>query len=158
MFRYILALPLWLAAAAPQADTLDLRGALLALAGATEYATAHQAPGGAIAVVDAGGQLVVVQRLDGSFPAAPEVAVGKARTAALFRKPTRDFEDLIKQGRSPMLAVAAVTSFTPLQGGLPLLKDGAVVGAIGVSGASSAGQDEEIAQAGAAAFAAGGRP
>lgn len=140
------------------AAELDLRSGQQVLAIAMDYAVRHHAPGGAIAVVDSAGQLVALLRLDGSFPAAANVAIGKARTAALFRKPTRIFEDLINQGRTTMLSVAAVTDFTPLQGGIPLTRDGSVVGAIGVSGADSAAQDEEIALAAAEAYATGLQP
>jgi len=96
---------------------------------------------GAIAVVDAGGQLLAFARLDGTFPAAADVATAKARTAALFRKPTKFFEEVVNQGRTAMTTVAAVTGFTPLQGGVPVVAGGEVVGAIGVSGARSAAHD-----------------
>ena len=86
-----------------------------------------------------------------------DVSIGKARTAANFRKATRAFEDTINKGRYAMIPVAAVTDFTPLQGGVPLIVNGQVVGAIGVSGASSAQQDEEIATAGAQALAGDGK-
>lgn len=140
------------------AADLDLHSAQTLLAHAMQYAEQHHAPGGAIAIVDAGGQLIALLRLDGSFPAAANVAIGKARTAASFRKPTRQFEELINKGRTSMLAVAAVTDFTPLQGGIPLTRDGVTVGAVGVSGADSAAQDEEIAQAAASAYATGLQP
>ena len=75
------------------------------------------------------------------------VSVGKARTSAIFKKPTKDFEDTINKGRFTM---TALPDFTPLQGGVPIIHDGQVIGAIGVSGAKSAAQDEEVAKAGAA--------
>jgi uncharacterized protein GlcG (DUF336 family) len=75
--------------------------------------------------------------------------MGKARTAALFKKPTAAFEEIIRGGRTPMVALE---DFTPLQGGVPILVDGAVVGAIGVSGAASAQRDEDVAKAGASAI------
>lgn len=137
--------------------TLTLEGAKRAVAAAIEYARSHGAPGGSIAVVDAGGSIVYVERLEGSFPASADVSIGKARTAANFRKATRAFEDTINKGRYAMIPVAAVTDFTPLQGGVPLIVNGQVVGAIGVSGASSAQQDEEIATAGAQALAGDGK-
>src|SRR5262249_3448122 len=77
------------------------------------------------------------------------ISIGKARTAVLFKKPTRFFEELINKGRT---AMTAVDGFTPLIGGIPIVIDGQVVGGIGVSGAASANQDEELALAGAAAF------
>lgn len=139
-------------AAAPAADlahpaTLTRDGAQHVIEQATNYARAHDAPGGAIAVVDAGGLLIALERLDGTFPAAANISIGKARTAALFRKPTRDFENLVNKGRYTMTTLPDVTPFTPLQGGVPIVVDGEVVGAVGVSGASSAQQDDEIAQA-----------
>jgi glc operon protein GlcG len=132
--------------------TLTRDGARSVIEQATTYAHAHGAPGGAIAVVDASGLLVALERLDGTFPAAANISIGKARTAALFRKPTRDFEDLINKGRYTMTALPDVTPFTPLQGGVPIVIDGTVVGAVGVSGAASARQDDEIAQAAADGF------
>jgi glc operon protein GlcG len=106
-----------------------------------------RAPGGVIAVVDDGGNLIALERLDGTFAAGASISIGKARTAALFKRPTRAFEDIIKNGRTAMVALS---DFTPLQGGIPLMVGEEVVGGIGVSGAASAQQDEEIALAGAA--------
>jgi uncharacterized protein GlcG (DUF336 family) len=107
------------------------------------------APGGAIAVVDTGGHLVALERLDGTFPASAAVAAEKARTSAVFRKPTRDFENAIKNGRTSLVAVDVML---PLQGGVPIIRDGNVIGAIGVSGAASAQQDDDIAASAAAEF------
>ncbi|MGH7949707.1 MAG: GlcG/HbpS family heme-binding protein, partial [Candidatus Binataceae bacterium] len=87
-----------------------------------------------IAIVDDGGNLIYLERLDGTFPAGAKVSIGKARTAALFRKPTSFFENVIHDGRTAMVAVE---DFTPLQGGVPIEVGGAVVGAIGVSGAAN---------------------
>lgn len=126
--------------------TLDL--ARHAVAAATAQARRDGA-GGAFAVVDDGGNLLYLERLDGTFAAAATVAAGKARTSALFQKPTRVFEDVIKQGRTSMVALP---DFTPLQGGVPLVIDGQVVGAIGVSGAKSAQQDDDLAVVGANAL------
>lgn len=129
---------------------LTLEGAKKAIAAAVAEATKNEA-GGVIAVVDDGGNLIALERIDGTFAAGANVSIGKARTAALFKKPTKFFEDVIGKGRTAMVAV----DFTPLQGGVPIVVDGQVVGAIGVSGASSAQQDEEFAVAGANALAAG---
>lgn len=126
--------------------TLDLARRVVAAATIEANKDAHT---GAIAVVDDGGNLMLVERLDGTFPAGPLISVGKARTSALFKKPTRFFEELIKSGRTPMIAL---NDFTPLQGGVPLEVDGQIVGAIGVSGAANAQRDEEVALAGAAAL------
>ncbi|HBS27942.1 MAG TPA: heme-binding protein [Phycisphaerales bacterium] len=130
--------------------TLTLEGANRVLAAAIAKAKEKSA-GGAIAVVDHGGSLIAFQRLDGTFPAGAAVSLGKARTSAVFKKPTKAFEDSINGGRT---ALAAVQEMTPLQGGVPILVDGHVVGAIGVSGAHSQQEDEEIALAGAAAVVA----
>src|SRR4030095_12711274 len=89
-------------------------------------------------------------RIDGTFTAGANISIGKARTAVLFNKPTRTFEEIIKGGRTPMIAL---NDFTPLQGGVPIVVDGRTVGGIGVSGAASAAQDEELAIAGASALA-----
>ena len=104
----------------------------------------------AIAVVDAGGHLIAAERVDGSFAAAAQVSIGKAHTAAMFQRPTSFFEQTIRDGRTPMIAL---TDFTPLQGGVPITVSEQVVGAIGVSGASSAAQDEAYATLGAEAVA-----
>ena len=134
--------------------TLTLEGAKRAVAAAIAYARAHGAPGAAIAVVDAGGHTICLERLDGTFPASADVSIGKARTAANFGRPTRGMEDSINKNRPALAAVAAVTAFTPLQGGIPIMEGKEVVGAIGVSGAASAQQDEQIAIAGAEALQA----
>jgi uncharacterized protein GlcG (DUF336 family)/mannose-6-phosphate isomerase-like protein (cupin superfamily) len=127
--------------------SLNLDGAKKAIAAAVEYAKKNNAPGGVIAVVDEGGNLMALERIDGTFAMGATISIGKARTAVLFKKPTRFFEELINKGRT---AMTAVDGFTPLIGGIPILVDGQVVGGIGVSGAASASQDEELALAGAA--------
>ena len=128
---------------------LNLEGAKKAIAAAVAEAKKLNAPGGAIAVVDEGGNLMAVERLDGTFGAGALISIGKARTAALFKRPTKAFEDIINKGRT---AMATLNDFTPLQGGIPIMVDGQIVGAIGVSGAASAQQDEDLAIAGAAAL------
>jgi glc operon protein GlcG len=133
---------------------LTLEGARRLIAAAEAKAKADGAAG-AIVVVDAGGNVIQVSRLDGTFPAATEVATGKARTAALFRRPTKTLEEIVNQGRTAMATLPGVTTFTPLQGGIPILAGGEFVGAIGVSGAKSAAHDEEIAEAAVAAFDSG---
>lgn len=125
--------------------TLTLDGANRVIAAAVAKARERGA-GGAIAVVDDGGNLIALQRLDGTFAAGATVSTGKARTAALFKKPTKAFEDSINGGR---IALTAVHEMTPLQGGVPIMHEGFVIGAIGVSGAHSQQEDEEIATAGA---------
>jgi len=128
---------------------LNLEGAKKVIAAAAAEAKKLNAPGGAIAVVDEGGNLMAVERLDGTFAAGPNISIGKARTAALFKRPTKAFEDIINKGRT---AMTSLNDFTPLQGGVPIMVDGQVVGAVGVSGAASAQQDEDLAIAGATAI------
>jgi uncharacterized protein GlcG (DUF336 family)/mannose-6-phosphate isomerase-like protein (cupin superfamily) len=132
--------------------SLNLDGAKKAIAAAVDYAKKNNAPGGVIAVVDEGGNLMALERLDGTFAMGATISIGKARTAVLFKKPTRFFEELINKGRT---AMTAVDGFTPLIGGIPIVIDGQVVGGIGVSGAASANQDEELALAGANALIGG---
>ena len=145
---------LLLVAKSPGADVtthhaLTMDGAKKVAEAAASYAKANGAAGN-IAVVDEGGHLLYFMRLDGSFAAGANVSIGKARTSATFKKPTKEFEDIINQGRFTM---TALPDFTPLQGGVPIVHEGQVVGAIGVSGAKSAQQDEDVAKAGAAAIA-----
>ena len=127
--------------------SLTLDGARRVIAGAQAEARRLNAPGGVIAVVDKGGSLIALERLDGTFAAGANISIGKARTAVQFNRPTKVFEDIIRNGRTSMVAL---DDFTPLQGGVPVVVDGEIVGAVGVSGAASAQQDEELAIAGAA--------
>ncbi len=138
-------------AEAPMAPELSLNQANQLLSVALETARRLEAPGGTMVVVDRAGELIAGQRLDGSFSASATVALGKARTAALFQKPTSALEQTINSGRAALLALTA-HGYTPLQGGVPLQMNGRFVGAIGVSGAASAAQDEQIAQAAAASL------
>ena len=131
--------------------SLSIDGAHKVIAGAVAYAKKVNAPGGVIAVVDEGGHLMALERLDGTFAAGANISIGKARTAVLFKRPTKAFEDIIKNGRTAMVALPD-TYFTPLQGGIPITIDGQIVGGVGVSGAASAQQDEELALAGAGVF------
>lgn len=148
-----LAAGLTLPAGSTAAQTMDKK--TLTLQGARKVAAAAEAEaarvnaGGAIAIVDDAGNVILVERLEGTFPAATGVAIEKARTAAQFRRPTRDFENAIRNGRTSLVAVSAMT---PLQGGVPIVMNGQVVGAIGVSGAASAQQDDDIATAASGLF------
>ena len=132
---------------------LTLDGAKKVIAASVSYAKKNNAPGGVIAVVDDGGNLMALERLDGTFAAGANISIGKARTAVLFKRPTKAFEDIIKNGRTAMVALPDGL-FTPLQGGVPIVIDGQVVGGVGVSGAASAQQDEDLAIAGANVFTA----
>ena len=136
------------AQAAEPSTPLTLTQANAVIARAMANAESLKAPGGAIAVVDAGGAIVSVQRLDGTFAASAGLSIGKARTAAAFQKPTSALEQSINGGRAALLTLTR-HGYTPLQGGVPLMIDGRFVGAIGVSGAASAAQDEAIANAAA---------
>ena len=110
--------------------TLTLEGARLVIAGAKEYARKNNAPGGVVAVVDDGGNLIALERLDGTFSAGANISIGKAKTAVMFKRPTKVFEDIIKNGRTSMVALP---DFTPLQGGVPIMSDGQIIGGVGVS-------------------------
>lgn len=98
-----------------------------------------------IAVVDDGGYLLVLERLDDTQVASVDVGIAKARTAAIFRRPSKVFEDQVKNGRVAALALPGAVA---LQGGVPIIIDGKVVGAVGVSG-NSPQEDEDIAKVGA---------
>lgn len=126
---------------------ITLEAAKKVVAEAVKYAKEKNAPGGSIAVVDNGGNLVYLERLDGTFAASAEVSIKKANTAALFKAPSAKLENAINGGRQALITVG----HTFLQGGIPIMYNGQVIGAIGVSGASSAQQDEEIAIAGSQA-------
>jgi uncharacterized protein GlcG (DUF336 family) len=105
-----------------------------------------------VSAVDAGGALIYLHRPDAAQVASVEVTTDKARTAAIYRRPSKDFEEQASSGRPSALHLARAV---PLQGGMPILHDGHVVGAIGVSGASSADEDQELATIGAEAISAG---
>src|ERR1044071_6857226 len=99
--------------------TLTLDGAKKVIFAAVAEAKRLNAPGGVIAVVDDGGNLMALERLDNTFAAGANISIGKARTSVLFKKPTKFFEDIIKNGRTAMVALPDAF-FTPLQGGVPI--------------------------------------
>jgi glc operon protein GlcG len=101
----------------------------------------------AIAIVDTGGNLVAFSRIDNTQNASVEIAIGKASTSVDFKRPTKALQDAIAQGGAN-LRLLAVKSATPLEGGVPIIVDGKIIGGIGVSGVTSA-QDAEVAMAGA---------
>ena len=103
-----------------------------------------------ISIVDSGGHLVALQRLDAQT-ASIDIATGKATTATAFRRPSKSLEDGLAAGGSG-LRILGVRAATPLQGGVPIIVDGKIIGGIGVSGVL-APQDEVVAMAGAAAAA-----
>jgi glc operon protein GlcG len=137
---------------AEEALTLDKRVLSLAAArkiiAASEAAARSRGVGVVTVVVDDAGNLIQLSRMDTAQVASVNVGIGKARTAAIYRRPSRVFEEQIKEGRVAALALADAT---PLQGGVPILVDGRVVGAVGVSG-DTPKVDEDIAIAGANAF------
>ena len=128
--------------------SLTLEGAKQVAEAAAKFAKDNGAAP-SVAIVDEGGNLLYLARPEASFVAGANVSIGKARTSAIFKKPTAFFEDTINKGRFTM---TALPDFTPLQGGVPIVHDSQIIGAIGVSGAKSAAQDEEVAKAGAAVF------
>lgn len=103
----------------------------------------------AVAVVDPGGTLVYFERIDGTQMGSAQVAIAKARSAVGFKRPSKAFEDAVAGGRN---AVLGLTGAMPIEGGVPLVMDGRIVGAIGVSG-GTAPQDGVAANAGVAALA-----
>jgi glc operon protein GlcG len=150
----LLALVTLLSASAVSAQMPNSYGAPIALDAATKAAAAAAAEARknkwtmAIAVVDAAGDLVFFQKMDGTQPGSVNVAIDKARSAALFKRPTKAFQDTLAAGGDG-LRVLALHGALPVEGGTPLLVNGQIVGAIGVSG-GTAQQDGQCAQAGAA--------
>lgn len=102
-----------------------------------------------IAIVDDGGHLLWFQRLDGAAPISAHIAPGKARTSALGRRESKVYEDMINGGRASFLSAPGLEGM--LEGGVPILKDGQCLGAVGVSGVKST-EDAQIAKAGVAAL------
>jgi glc operon protein GlcG len=97
----------------------------------------------AITIVDAHGDLIMFHKLDDTQPGSIAVSQGKAKTAALFKRPSKALEEMIAGGKMAFLAVEGIV---PLQGGVPVVFEGKIVGAVGVSGVTSA-QDEQVAMA-----------
>ena len=102
-----------------------------------------------IAIVDDGGHLLWLQRLDGAAPISAHIAPAKAQTAALGRRETKIYEDIINNGRVSFLSAPVIQGM--LEGGVPIVKDGLVIGAVGVSGVKSS-EDAQIAKAGISAL------
>ncbi len=125
--------------------TLDAARGMMAAAEAEATRNAWPV---AIAIVDVAGELILFQKLDGTQAASIDIAIGKASTAARLRRPTKALEDAIASGR---MALAAVDGILPLEGGVPIVVDGEVIGAVGVSGVTSQ-QDAQVAEAGVAAL------
>lgn len=120
-----------------------------AIAAAAEAEAAKNQWAVSIAVVDDGGHLLWLQRLDGAAPISAQIAPAKAQTAAWGRRESKGYEDVINQGRVSFLSAPGLKGM--LEGGVPIVKDGQVVGAVGVSGVKST-EDVQIAKAGIAAL------
>jgi glc operon protein GlcG len=131
--------------APPYGPPITYQAAKKAMA-AAELEAAKNSWAVAIAIVDSGGQLVMLHRLDNVQHASIRIAQGKARTALEFRRETKALEEAIARGGAG-LRLLAIDEITPLEGGLPIVVDGKIIGAIGVSGVASS-QDAQIAQAG----------
>ena len=152
MIRYGLFLIAGLLVGVPAASAQFADQKILTLAGAQKLAAAAQAIGASkhyrqsIVILDGGGNMLVFYRMDGAQLAGIQVALAKARTALLFQTTSKSFADRVMAGQTNVLGLPGAA---PIDGGVPLLHDGAIVGAIGVSGASPA-QDGETATAAAA--------
>ena len=127
----------------------------LTLADATKISDAAEAKSKAegwnmvIVVLDAGGHMISLRKMDGVQLGSIDVALGKAKTAVYFKRPTKTFEDMMKVEGG--VRIATLPNAVAIEGGLPIVKDGVLVGAIGISGASSA-QDGIVAEAGIAVY------
>lgn len=152
ILSFVVALLLWATAVQAELPVKQVLTLSVAkkIADAAESEAVKRGATVVIAVVDDGGHLILLERLDDTQVASVEVGMGKARTAAIFRRPSKVFEDQVREGR---VAALALPGATPLQGGVPIIVDGKVIGAIGVSG-NTPQEDEDIAKAGAAATAA----
>jgi uncharacterized protein GlcG (DUF336 family) len=150
----LLSLALCAALAAPAAAQSVADRKVLTLDGAKRILAAAEAEARkntwtvAIAVVDEAGNLIAFQKLDDTQVGSIDIAIGKARTAARTKRPTKALEDAVAGGRTVMLAIDGLV---PLEGGVPVTLDGRIIGAVGVSGVTSQ-QDAQVAAAGAAAI------
>lgn len=129
----------------PELELADVK--IIAAAAEAEALKNHWAV--AIAIVDDGGHLMWFQRLDGAAATAAHIAPAKARTAAMGRRESKVYEDIINGGRTAFLTVPGMDGL--LEGGVPIMKDGQCMGAVGVSGVKST-EDAQIARAGIAAL------
>ncbi|MDB5857965.1 MAG: glcG [Ramlibacter sp.] len=129
-------------------STLELADAKAVMAAAEAEALANKWAV-AIAVVDDGGHLLALQRLDGAAAISSQIAPAKAQTAALGRRESRLYEEMINGGRVSFLSAPGLQGL--LEGGVPIMKDGQCIGAVGVSGVKST-EDAQVARAGIAAL------
>jgi glc operon protein GlcG len=132
----------------PYGAPMSLDTAKKAMAAAEAEATTNKWPV-AIAILDTTGSLIMLQKLDNTQTGSVEIAIGKARTALDFRRPSKAFQDVVAGGGAG-LRLLSVRNMLALEGGVPVIVDGKVVGAVGVSGVTSE-QDAQVAMAGAAA-------
>jgi uncharacterized protein GlcG (DUF336 family) len=146
VFTVFSLLPLYSQAELINKQVLGLSGAKK-IAAAAELEAVRNKWNVVIVVVDDGGHLVYMQRLDGAPTGSIGVAIGKARTAAAFKRPTQVFDELAKTRPS----ITSIPGIVPLEGGVPVMVDGQLVGAVGVSGASSQ-EDVQVAEAGISAL------
>jgi glc operon protein GlcG len=129
----------------PYGAPIALDDAKKAAAAAVDEVKKIGAAPNAVAIVDHGGLLIYFERMDNTQLGSVEIAMDKARTAALFRRPSKVFEDALASGRTAILGLRGAT---PIEGGLPLVSGGKIIGAIGASG-GTAQQDGQVAKAGA---------
>ena len=155
MIRKLMSAVITVAIGAGLAEAQLIQKTALTLDGAKRIAAAAEAKAKAegarvvVAVVDEAGNLLLLERLDDTQVASVNVGIDKARTAAIYRRPSRVFEEQVKNGRVSALALHGAVA---LQGGVPIVVNGKVIGAIGVSGETPQ-QNEDIAIAGAAVAA-----
>jgi glc operon protein GlcG len=135
--------------AAPFGRPVELSDARTVIAAVRQAAT-ERGWAVSVAVLDLGGKLVALERMDRAMMASPEVAVAKAMGAIAFKRPTKMLQEAIVSGFTPMLSLSFV-GMVPIEGGLPILKDGEIIGAVGVSGQSPTG-DAELAEIGLGAI------
>jgi len=153
MLALVLAATAGMAQQAPPAPPATPYGTPIGIEAAKKVMTAAEAEatknnwGMAIAILDSTGHIVMLHKLDNTQYGSIAVAEDKARSALYFRRPSKVFEDLVAQG-GMNIRLLALRGASPLEGGIPLIVDGKIVGAIGVSGATSA-QDGQVAKAGA---------
>ena len=133
---------------APYGAPMSLDAAKKAMTAAEAEATTNKWPV-AIAILDTTGSLVMLHKLDNTQTGSVEIAIGKARTALDFRRPSKAFQDVVAGGGAGLRLLSA-HNVLALEGGVPVIVDGKVVGAVGVSGVTSE-QDAQVAMAGAAA-------
>lgn len=124
---------------------INLKGAKQLADAARKEAEKMNVPG-AVAIVDEGCNLVYLERWDDTMPYAAKIAVDKASSAVGFGRPTIKLEDVIIEGRTPMLALSNTVDYAPLKGGYPIEVDGMIIGGIAIAGALTGENDELIAR------------